>query len=164
MNHTVSRKTDPAAEVRRLCEQGRWTDALVRAEKWAAEFPEAASAHFYQGVALAALNKFQDAETAYYRALALDEHDFKIWNNLAALLFTALNRWLLVAWVAFAAASTAAPGLLHLHEHFGAKFIFWIAHLQTTVLLFLGLAPLAITMALIWKTKEVILDAVFGGR
>ena len=78
--------------------------------------------------------------------------------------FTALNRWLLVAWVAFAAASTAAPGLLHLHEHFGAKFIFWLAHLQTTVLLFLGLAPLAITMALIWKTKEVILDAVFGGR
>ena len=91
MNHTVSRKTDQAAEVRRLCEQGRWTDALVRAEKWVAEFPEAASAHFYQGVALAALQKFQDAETAYYRALALDEHDFKTWNNLAALLFTALN-------------------------------------------------------------------------
>ncbi len=78
--------------------------------------------------------------------------------------FTALNRWLLVAWVAFAAISTAAPGLLHLHDHFGAKFIFWLAHLQTTVLLFLGLAPLAITMALIWKTKEVILDAVFSGR
>ena len=78
--------------------------------------------------------------------------------------FTALNRWLLVAWVAVAAISTAAPGLLHLHEHFGAKFVFWLAHLQTTVLLFLGLAPLAITMALIWKTKEVILDAVFGGR
>lgn len=78
--------------------------------------------------------------------------------------FTALNRWLLVAWIAFAAVSTAAPGLLQLHEHLGAKFIFWLHHFQTTVLLFLGLAPLAITMALIWKTKEVILDAVFGGR
>ena len=91
MNHTVSRKTDPAAEARQLCEQSRWADTLVFAEKWAAEFPDAAKAHFFQGVALAALNKFQDAETAYYRALALDEHDFKTWNNLAALLFNALN-------------------------------------------------------------------------
>ena len=91
MNHTPPRKPDQAAEARRLCEQGRWTNVLALAEKWAAEFPEAAPAHFYQGVALAALNKFQDAETAYYRALALDEHDFKTWNNLAALLFNALN-------------------------------------------------------------------------
>jgi hypothetical protein len=78
--------------------------------------------------------------------------------------FTTLNRWLLVAWVVVAAMGFALPGLLHLHEHFSTKFIFWLQHLQTTLLLFLGLAPLAITMALIWKTKEVILDAVFGGR
>jgi hypothetical protein len=31
-------------------------------------------------------------------------------------------------------------------------------------LLFLGLSPLAITMGLIWKTKEVILDSVFGAK
>ena len=27
-----------------------------------------------------------------------------------------------------------------------------------------GLLPLAMTMALIWKTKEVILDSVFGAK
>ena len=91
MSHTVPKNSDPAAHARQLCEQGRWADALVFAEKWAAEFPDAAKAHFYQGVALAALQKFSEAETAYYRALALDEHDFKTWNNLAALLFNALN-------------------------------------------------------------------------
>jgi len=31
-------------------------------------------------------------------------------------------------------------------------------------LLFLGLAPVAVTMALLWKAKEVILGAVFGAR
>jgi phosphotransferase system glucose/maltose/N-acetylglucosamine-specific IIC component len=31
-------------------------------------------------------------------------------------------------------------------------------------LIFLVLLPLAMTMALIWKTKEVILDNVFGGE
>jgi hypothetical protein len=31
------------------------------------------------------------------------------------------------------------------------------------VLLFLVLLPLAVTMALIWKIKQVILDSVFGG-
>jgi hypothetical protein len=32
------------------------------------------------------------------------------------------------------------------------------------ILLLLGLCPVAITMALIWKTKEVILDSVFGAK
>ncbi len=33
-----------------------------------------------------------EAETSYRRALALDGTDFKTWNNLAALLFNALNQ------------------------------------------------------------------------
>ena len=78
--------------------------------------------------------------------------------------FSALNRWLLVAWVGVAAAGLAVPEMLRLQNYFGPKFLFWLTHLQTTVLLFLGLAPLAITMALIWKAKEVILDSVFGER
>ena len=35
---------------------------------------------------------------------------------------------------------------------------------QYLLLIFFILLPLAMTMALIWKTKEVILDAVFGER
>jgi hypothetical protein len=78
--------------------------------------------------------------------------------------FTALNRWLLVAWIAAAAVGALAPAALHLREHFGPKTLFWLAHLHTVLLLFLGLAPLAVTMALIWKTKEVIWDSVFGAH
>jgi len=32
------------------------------------------------------------------------------------------------------------------------------------VIVFLLLLPLAMTMALLWKTKEVILDSVFGAK
>jgi hypothetical protein len=84
--------------------------------------------------------------------------------------FTVLNRWLLVGWVAFLAASIAIPQILdlrrqfHLPENFDPRILSLLQHAETAVLLFLGLAPLAITMALIWKTKETILDSVFGAR
>lgn len=65
---------------------------LKLAHAWREESPEAARAYFYRGVALAALGRFVEAETSYRRALALDETDFKAWNNLAGLLFEALNR------------------------------------------------------------------------
>jgi len=81
-----------AQQARALCEQGRWPEAQAFARQWQAEVPDEARAFFYEGVALAALKKFVEAETAYYRALALDDKDFKIWNNLAALLFDALNQ------------------------------------------------------------------------
>jgi tetratricopeptide (TPR) repeat protein len=92
MNRPTAIEPDKAAHARALCEQGLWPDVLAFAEKWAAEIPDAAKAFFYQGVALASLGKFADAETAYYRALALEENDFKTWNNLSALLFGALNQ------------------------------------------------------------------------
>ena len=76
--------------------------------------------------------------------------------------FTALNRWLIFALVAFGSLVNAAPGLVG--QQLGPQFFFWLQHIEITVLLFLGLAPLAITMALLWKTKEVILDSVFGHR
>jgi tetratricopeptide (TPR) repeat protein len=75
-----------------LCEQGRWPEVLAFAQRWQAERPDEARSVFYQGVALAALGRFVEAEAAYRRALALDEKDFKTWNNLAALLFDALNQ------------------------------------------------------------------------
>ena len=80
------------AHARSLCEKGRWPEVLVFAQKWSAEDPADAKALFYQGVALAALGRLVDAETSYRRALALDATDFKVWNNLAGLLFGAMNR------------------------------------------------------------------------
>ena len=42
--------------------------------------------------------------------------------------------------------------------------LMWAQQSGIVFLLFLGLSPLAITMGLIWKTKEVILDSVFGAK
>jgi hypothetical protein len=78
--------------------------------------------------------------------------------------FTLLNRWLLVCWLVFVAASIAVPQIFNLSAQFSPKILFWLHHAEVAVLLFLGLAPLAVTMALIWKTKETILDGVFGAR
>lgn len=84
--------TSKAQEARSLCEQGRWPDVLAFAQRWQAEAPTEPKAFFYEGVALTALGRFVQAETAYYRALTLDETDFKTWNNLAALQFDSLKR------------------------------------------------------------------------
>jgi hypothetical protein len=78
--------------------------------------------------------------------------------------FTALNRWLLVGWLVFAAACLVLPQTFDWPGQFGPKFSFWLQHLAVAVLLFLGLTPLAVTMALLWKTKEVILDSVFSAK
>jgi hypothetical protein len=77
--------------------------------------------------------------------------------------FTALNRWLLVLLLLF------AIGFVCLfqfgHPAPGASRVFaWLNHLSSLLLIFFILLPLAMTMALLWKTKEVILDAVFGAR
>ena len=46
----------------------------------------------------------------------------------------------------------------------GASFLLAWIHLGFWALTFFALLPLAMTMALIWKTKEIILDSVFGTR
>jgi protein O-GlcNAc transferase len=84
--------TPRTQQARALCEQGRWPEALAFAQQWQTETPEDAKAFFYEGVALVAMSRFIEAETAYYRALALDDKDFKTWNNLAGLLFDALKQ------------------------------------------------------------------------
>ena len=78
--------------------------------------------------------------------------------------FTSLNRWLIISWMIFAAIVIALPQIFNLPAHFSLKSLFWFQHIRVTLQLVLGLAPLAITMALIWKAKEVILDSVFGSR
>ena len=80
--------------------------------------------------------------------------------------FTALNRWLLLVWMFSSVLFLFfVPACFpDLPARFGQKYWAWIVRGEVAVLLFLGLAPLAMTMALIWKTKETILDSVFGPR
>ncbi|MGO8763749.1 MAG: hypothetical protein ACLQSR_01280 [Limisphaerales bacterium] len=77
--------------------------------------------------------------------------------------FTAFNRWMLVAWFLFVTASILAVHF-NLQLHFDQVRWFWVERVAVAMMLFLGLSPLAITMALLWKTKEVIFEGVFGGR
>jgi len=44
------------------------------------------------------------------------------------------------------------------------RLLLWLNRFGGLLLIFFILLPLAMTMSLIWKTKEVILDAVFGAR
>jgi hypothetical protein len=78
-------------------------------------------------------------------------------------LFTALNRWLLALLFLL---GNAYVVLLHVSQmplEFGILII-WLNRLGLWLLTFLALLPLAMTMALIWKTKETILDSVFGAK
>ena len=79
------------------------------------------------------------------------------------LLFTALNRWLLVgllllgmAFVVFLHSAQWQLALGNLTD--------WLNRLGLWMLIFFALVPLAMTMALLWKTKEVILDSVFSAK
>lgn len=78
--------------------------------------------------------------------------------------FTVLNRWLLVVWVLFTTLTIFLPDHVLSELKLNPGTIALLVHLVTTLQLVLGLAPVAITMALIWKAKEVILDGVFGTR
>ena len=77
--------------------------------------------------------------------------------------FTALNRWLLAALLLFGIAYVVLLRDPRLPVAFGAIFV-WLQDFGFWVLTFFALLPLAMTMALIWKTKEVILDSVFGAK
>jgi hypothetical protein len=77
--------------------------------------------------------------------------------------FTALNRWLLVLLLFFTIGFLALTALPQLTAPAG-RLLFLIGRFSNLLLIFFILLPLAMTMALIWKTKEVILDAVFGVR
>jgi hypothetical protein len=77
--------------------------------------------------------------------------------------FTALNRWLLVALLFFVIAFISLAQFPHPSPDIGRALV-WLNRASSLLLIFFILLPLAMTMALIWKTKEVILDAVFGRR
>jgi hypothetical protein len=77
--------------------------------------------------------------------------------------FTRLNRWLLVLLLGSMA---LAPLLGRLREAAPSvgEVVWWLSRGTEWWVIFLVLLPLAMTMALLWKTKEVIMDAVFGPR
>ena len=77
--------------------------------------------------------------------------------------FTALNRWLLVVLLFFSIAMLWLTQTPHPSLPVG-KLLVWTNRFSNLLFIFFILLPLAMTMALIWKTKEVILDAVFGAR
>jgi hypothetical protein len=78
--------------------------------------------------------------------------------------FTWLNRWLLIAWLVFVGIFTVASQLGELSARLSEDSLMLVQQSEVVLLLFLGLSPLAITMGLIWKTKETILDSVFGAK
>jgi hypothetical protein len=77
--------------------------------------------------------------------------------------FTALNRWLLVLLLFSVIGFVVLSQMHHLPTPL-ATLLPWLTRAGSLILVFFVLLPLAMTMALIWKTKEVILDAVFGAR
>ncbi len=77
--------------------------------------------------------------------------------------FTALNRWLLVALLFFVLSAVVVSQLPPASLPVG-KLLLWLNRFSGLLLIFFILLPLAMTMALLWKIKEVILDAVFGAR
>ncbi len=77
--------------------------------------------------------------------------------------FTALNRNLLVALLLLASAYIGLAQLPSVPVGFERLF-FVLGRTAPWLLLFLGLLPLAMTMALVWKIKEFVLAGVFGIR
>ena len=77
--------------------------------------------------------------------------------------FTALNLNLLFATFVLAVLYVGA-GQLHQPPLWLAASLSMMEHGSLWFLIVLVLLPLAMTMALLWKTKEVILDNVFGAK
>lgn len=75
--------------------------------------------------------------------------------------FTSLNQVLLVGLLLLVAVQVALARIHEVPQQFGAILALWDRG-SFWLLMLLILLPLAMTMALVWKTKEVILDSVFG--
>src|SRR5688572_22181258 len=78
-------------------------------------------------------------------------------------IFTSINRGLLIATMTFLLGYFALMRVTHLPPFVIHFLVLW-EHLGEWITLFLVLLPTATTMALIWKTKEVILSSVFGSE
>lgn len=79
------------------------------------------------------------------------------------LLFTALNRWLLAFLMLLGIVYAILLRVMQIPLEFGILVV-WLNRLGLWLLTFFALLPLAMTMALIWKTKETIFDSVFDAK
>jgi hypothetical protein len=77
--------------------------------------------------------------------------------------FTSLNHSLLLGLLLLAALQAGLARIPQLPEKLEAILAFWDRGVPWLLIL-LTLLPLAMTMALLWKTKEVILESVFGSK
>ena len=77
--------------------------------------------------------------------------------------FTALNRYMLAAVLLLSAVFLALLQIREVPVQLERIFLL-VNQLGQWLLLFLALLPLALTMALLWKTKEVVLEGVFGPK
>jgi hypothetical protein len=75
--------------------------------------------------------------------------------------FTSVNHLLLTALLFVSGLRVVLDRIPELPKQFGAILAAWDRG-GLLLLAGLGLLPLAMTMALLWKTKEVIMDSVFG--
>jgi len=75
--------------------------------------------------------------------------------------FTSVNQILLTALLVVAALQVIIARIPELPKQVGPILVLWDRG-SLFLLALLGLLPLAMTMALLWKTKEVIMDSVFG--
>jgi magnesium-transporting ATPase (P-type) len=77
--------------------------------------------------------------------------------------FTSLNHTLLLVLLLVLALQVSLARVPHLPQQISPILELWDRGVPWLLIL-LGLLPLAMTMALIWKTKEVILESVFGAK
>jgi hypothetical protein len=77
--------------------------------------------------------------------------------------FATLNRILLVIMLVLVVLWRSLDWWPELVRHFG-PVLYWVQTLGFWLIVFLVLLPLAMTMALVWKTKEVILENVFSHK
>jgi tetratricopeptide (TPR) repeat protein len=92
MNSTSVDREPECHAARRLCEAGEWSELLDFARAWQQESPEDYKPFYYLALGHSGLGQYVQAETAYRRALALDESDPKVWSNLGGLLYERLNK------------------------------------------------------------------------
>jgi tetratricopeptide (TPR) repeat protein len=92
MNFPSVECEEKLGSARRLCEVREWSELVDFTRGWQKECPEDFQAFYYQALGHAGLGQFMQAETAYRRALTLDDSNVKLWSDLGELLYEHSNR------------------------------------------------------------------------